>query len=152
MIQQNSIFLKITKNENNEFKISVGKATEFVTDRQIIVGDKNPNLLWNLLYDLTGIPLPVHVNPQTVIKEFLEEEALKNPPKNEIFEEEESLKNPPPEGQPPAEEKSDIEKELSALSASEIVCKVMKEKGIGITNSLKSKAAILRKALKIYEK
>jgi hypothetical protein len=155
VIKQNSIFIKISENENHEFKLSSGRAFDFIAEQTVIVNDKNPNVLWNLLYNLAGIPLPIHVDPKKIISEFLEQEALKNPPKEEENLEEqnkgESLQNPPQEIALPQKELSDIEKELSTLSSREIVSKVLNDKGIEIKNSLKSKAAILRKALKIYE-
>jgi hypothetical protein len=129
---QSSIYLKISKVDTT-FKISSGTATNFITDQSILVGPDNPNLLWNLLYSLTGMPLPELIDRKKIIEEFLEQ-------KQEL----------PVES--PQKEMSDKEKELSTLSASEIVAKVFSEKGIQITNSLKSKAAIIRKALKIYEK
>jgi hypothetical protein len=134
MIQTQSIYLKITKIDGTTFKIFSGPTTDF-KDQSILIGSSNPTLLWNLLHSLIGLPIPELLDPKKIIKEYLEQKAIKK------------SSEPPPEKLP----QSDIEKELSALSASEIVAKVFNEKGIQITNNLKSKAAILRKALKIYE-
>jgi hypothetical protein len=134
MIQTQSIYLKFSKIDETTFRIFSGQTTDF-TGQSILIGTSNPNLLWNLLHSLIGLPLPELVDPKKVIKEYLERRAVKK------------SSEPQPEKLP----QTDIEKDLYALSASEIVSKVFNEKGIQITNSLKSKAAIIRKALKIYE-
>jgi hypothetical protein len=136
MIQTPSIYLKFSKIDETTFKIFSGSTTNFTTDQAIIIGTQNPNLLWNLLHSLIGLPIPELVDPKKVIKDYLQQKSIKK------------SSEPPPEKLP----QTDIEKELSALKSSEIVSKVFNEKGIQITNSLKSKAAIIRKALKIYEK
>ena len=141
MLQPNTLCLKITKPTESTFRISTGDATGFIENQSFIIGNNNPNLLWNLLYELLRMPMPVHIDPKKVIKEFLEQGFRKKPPVNDTTPEP-ATKEPP--------RKTSIE-ELSAMSASDIVSKVFNEKGIQITNSLKSKTAIIRKAIKIYE-
>jgi len=45
---------------------------------------------------------------------------------------------------------SDIESLLKTMSSKDIVKKVLEEKGVQITNSLKSKATIIKKVVKLY--
>jgi hypothetical protein len=131
-------------------KIFSGPSTNF--DQSIIIGLNNPNLLWNLFHSLMGIPLPKIIDPKKIIKEYLEKEAVNKSRESEPEKIQQEVITKSKEPEPEKLPQTDLEKELSALNAAGIVTKVLNEKGIQITNSLKSKAAILRKALKIYKK
>jgi hypothetical protein len=136
-----TVNLSITKLHDGEYKISNGISSGFVSDKTIIISDKNPNLLWNLLYELVGLPMPKFILPPDPEKKLLEEapaqveEPEKEEPKRSFVED---------------VEKTPLEIELSEMSAIAIINKVFQERGVKITNSLKSKSAIIKKALKIY--
>lgn len=91
-----------------------------------IIDTEKPEILWDLLYNLAGLPLP-KIAP------------LKELPPKEL----------PPE-KPTAEtlRKEKIEQTLMAMSAKKIVEYVFKERGFRITTSIKSKNMIIRQALK----
>ena len=110
------------------FEIQTGDLTDpqaFTKDQTLVISGENPNLLWDLLHNLVGIPYP-HLNP-----------AAKKQPKETLEE-------------MPVKEMSPLEQEFNKMSAKEIVEKVAIEKGITLTFSLKSKRAIIRKALELY--
>jgi hypothetical protein len=105
----------------------------FIKGQTVLIKGDNPNLLWDLLHGLMGIPYPQLNKPEPQ----KDSEAEVSAPEQEI--------EPEPEISA-----SGQEIELMELSAKDIIKKVEQEKGIQITNSLKSKAAIIKKALKIY--
>jgi len=95
----------------------------------ILIPKDRPNLLWDLLHDLMGISYPKF---ETI---SLKEEKPKK------FKIEEPKEDKPIDS---------LEQELKGLKAAQIVEKVKNEKGVEITFSLKSKSAIIKKALQIY--
>ena len=95
----------------------------------ILIPKDRPNLFWDLLHDLMGISYPKF---ETI--SIKEEEPKK-------FKIEEPKEDKPLDL---------LEQELKGLKAAQIVEKVKNEKGVEITFSLKSKAAIIKKALQIY--
>lgn len=113
--------------EPHGFKIQLGELkdpTVFEKGQAILIPGDNPNLLWDLLHENIGLPYPRLIP--------------RNPSPGPQVKEPETLSE------------SSIEESLQSLNAKEIVEKVAREKGVTITNSLKSKAAIIKKALKIY--
>jgi hypothetical protein len=111
------------------FEIQTGELMDpqaFMKGQTLLISGKNPNLLWDLLHELVGIPYP-----------------LLN---SEIKKPEEST----PKKELPIKEISPLEQEFKKMSAKEIVKKVTAEKGVTLTCSLKSKKTIIKKALEIY--
>lgn len=131
------VFLSVTEGPTG-YEIQLGELKDpqaFEKGQAILVPGENPNLLWDLLHDFMGLPYPQLI-PKTPIPS--------NP----------QPKEPEVEFSVPVKEQKtspgSLEEIFQSLNAKEIVAKVAKEKGIVITNSLKSKAAIVKKALKIY--
>ena len=91
-----------------------------------IIDTEKPAVLWNLLYNLTGLPFPIIAPPKEL------------PPKE----------LPPEKPTPETLQKEKIEQTLMAMSAKKIVEYVFKERGLRITTSIKSKNTIIRQALK----
>lgn len=128
--------LHVVKRPNGEFKIAAGTIDEprnFRADKTILITPTNPGLLWNLLYDLMQIPLPPL------------EPLIKAPKPKPV---ESGIK--PIESDPSSD--NSLEQDLLKLTGREIIEKVKNEKGVTITITPKSKAAIIRKALQIYSK
>jgi len=124
---KDKIFLIVSGNPAG-FEIQVGKLVNpdaFLKDHTILIEKNRPNLLWDLLHDAAGIPYP-QLEP---LKEAspIEEKCL-----------------------PVEVGMQSFEQELRKLSAKEIIEKIKNEKNIVVTNCLKSKKAIVAKALKIY--
>jgi hypothetical protein len=91
-----------------------------------IIDTEKPEILWDLLYNLAGLPFP-KITP------------LKEPPPKEL---------PPEKPTPETLRKEKIEQTLMAMSAKKIVEYVFKERGLKITTDIKSKNMIIRQALK----
>lgn len=108
----------------NGYEIQSGDLIDsksFIMNQKILISGERPNVLWDLLHDLMGIPYPL-LSPPPVPEDISEMIG------------------------------SFLEEELDKMCAKDIVKKVEVEKGISITNSLKSKKAIIKKALKILTK
>jgi hypothetical protein len=121
------------------FEIQLGNLKDpqaFEKGETILITGKNPNLLWDLLYEYIGLPYP-KLNPKPTVQENSSDDPGVQP----------VVPDPAPKAVAP---KSPLEETLRSLSSKEIVEKVARETGVGIYNSLKSKAAIIKKALKIY--
>ena len=127
------------------FEIQMGELSDpqaFKKGQTILITGENPNLLWDLLHDLVGIPYPL-LNPVKPPEETKAEgDTWEDPPvavdpldsvENDVF-----------------QEMSPLEIELNAMSSREIILKVAKEKGVAITLSPKSKKAIIKRALTLY--
>lgn len=144
----NEIYLRITESPTG-FEIQPGKinlSENFSGGQAYQVSNKDPNVLWDLLHSLIGIPHPVlhHVvkpEEQEIPIEIKEE------PKQEFKQEPKKLNS----NALKIERLFEMEEDLKKLSAKQIVEKIQKEKGITINVSLKSKALIIKKALKILE-
>jgi hypothetical protein len=123
----------------------------FSKGQTILINRDNPNLLWDVLHGLISFPYPQLNNEQKKDPEIRRSARKKirdmlgdSPaPEQELEIIRKELSEPP-------HFVSSLEKELMALSAKNIIKKVEQERGILITNSLKSKAAIIKKVLKIY--
>jgi hypothetical protein len=118
----------------------------FIKGQTVLIKGDNPNLLWDLLHGLMGIPYPQLNKPEPQ----KDSEAEVSAPEQEIEPEPEISASGQEIESEPEKNLTPLEKELMELSAKDIIKKVEQEKGIQITNSLKSKAAIIKKALKIY--
>jgi len=138
----NEIYLRISENPTG-FRIQTGKINSpenFLADQAILISGENPNLLWDILHTMMDIPYPIlHpvVKPEEEV-EPIEDSNIKTDP-TDILE----IINTQPK------EKDQMEEELKKLSAKQIVEKVQREKNVSINISLKSKSAILKKALSI---
>ena len=139
-VRHEEVILKFSqKSGRDEIHITKLKnVSQYTTDQTLIVSGKNPSLLWNILYDLAKLPHP---------KLSLDKSTIKT----------ESLPTLLPEKVLPMEtiaEKSipvvNDTMGLATLSAKEIVAKVKKDTGVLMTDCLKSKARILKKAQAIY--
>ena len=123
----NKIF-RITEH-NDQYKIEVGDLQgQFKVDQTVLVPSDKPELFWKLLNNLLGIPSPTR-RPEMNIT-----------PTTSTTHQNQSSNS------------SKLRLELEQMSAKEIIDKVYKEKGVKITNSLKSKAAIISKALRSCER
>lgn len=119
------------------FEIQMGELSDpqaFKKGQTILITGENPNLLWDLLHNLVGIPYP-QLNPVKPREETRKTLAV-------------PLK--PIEKKAVQEEMSPLEVELNTMSSREIILKVAKEKGVAITLSPKSKKAIIKRALSLY--
>lgn len=141
IISSNKIYKKthlIVSESPAGFEISTGEVLDpkaFIKGQTILITGENPNLLWDLLHNLVGIPYP-QLNPT---KPPPAEEILPAPLKEILI--------PVPT---PVRILSPLEETFNKMNAKEIVEKVEFEKGVAITNSLKSKKAIIKKALQLY--
>ena len=136
-------FLKISEGPVG-YEIQSGEIRDpqaFEEGQKILVSADNPRLLWDLLHELIGIPRPkfhdtdlLPVDP--IIDRKIEEHFSKQPVETQKI-----FINP---------HNNSLESTFQSLSSKDIIKKVESEKGIKITNSLKSKKAIIKKALKIY--
>lgn len=132
---EKKVYLCVSKNPTG-YEIQPGDLTDtksFSPKCTIIIDDKNPNLLWDLLHNYLGIPYPL---PNLEIK--IPEEKLPEPKSNPFL-------------YPPKEDlNQELELRLKELNAKDIIKKVQDEKNIEIKINLKSKALIIKKALEIY--
>jgi len=115
--------LTIAKTGPGEYRICSGTCSDFLPVKTLLVSDRNPQLLWDLIHDLAGIPLPKVVASMTI-------------------------QNQNPET--PVPQASTLEEQLSKMSSSQIIAKVLSETSYQITISVKSKKSVIRKALQIY--
>jgi hypothetical protein len=111
---------------------NVSDPKAFDSKHSIVVSGDKPNVLWDLLHDLVGLPYP-KLQPLKIEPPIL----IKNPVSNSVSTDD-------------LTEITSLEKELMSLSSKDIIEKVKSEKGIAITISLKSKKSIIKMALKIY--
>ena len=136
-------FLRISENSAG-FKIQLGEINDpqnFTPDHAILISGENPNILWDVLHSLMGIPYPI-LHPVEKPKEEMELKTMSP----EIAD----TSAPKVTVQPILKELDPMEEELKNLSAKQIVAKVEKDKGVKITISLKSKSSIIKRALEIY--
>lgn len=113
----------------NGFEIQTGELSNpqaFIKNQTILITGENPNLLWDLLHNLIGVPYP-QLNP------------VKPPDKIQA------------KTEPPPPEMSPLETELNAMSSREILKKLETEKGVTLTLSPKSKKAIIKRALALLK-
>jgi hypothetical protein len=114
----------------------------FFTDQTVLISTNNFQGLRDLIYDLAKLPLPVKPSK---IEENMNQTTLE-PPEIEKLSAPESIEEP----SVPVKAVSALEEQLKTMTSKQIVDKVRADTGQTITNSLKSKAAILAKALRIY--
>lgn len=118
---KNTVFLRIESTGTDEYKIEAGGVEgAFVSSKTLIVPNRNPDLLWGLMHELAGMPIPN--SPERVMS------APETPKKKE----------------------KNGNVDFNGMSAREIVDKVRRERGIEITCSIKSKKTVISKAREIY--
>lgn len=126
--------LSIKKQEDGQIRVSSGELSEegvFLRDRTVIVSQDRPNLLWNLVYELSDIPLPKLPNDPPPIVQHLES----SPKSIDKIEEED-------------EQEYELEMELKEMTSKDIIKRVHEETGIEINISPKSKKSIIKRAVK----
>jgi hypothetical protein len=133
-------FKHLTKSNEIQVTRGVMDPKHFYTDQTVLVSADNVPAIWNLISEMAKLPSPIierapHIIPDLINslppKETLPEVLLETPlhvPAN-----------------------ISLESQLKTMRAKEIVDKVLADTGQAITISIKSKAAILAKALKIYQ-
>jgi len=130
-------YFSFFKTPAGAFRLSLGTPLNFLTKQTVEVDAADPSRMWQLIHEMTGIPLPTVTPVEVPVPVSKESEQPAEAPLLSTFGDQ-------------VNELSDKINVLNNLSAAEIVEKVYKEKGIRITLSLKSKKAILRKALTLY--
>lgn len=124
----NEIVFLVSKSDNGDIRVSTGRlkeSSDFFRDKTIEISPKRPNLLWNLLYEMASIPMPIlKVVPDPEPKPHVPESPHPD----------DSLKN-----------------ELQGMMAKDIIKMVYEKTGTMITISPKSKQNIIKKALKLLK-